>query len=311
MTKAIQTVEQLDQLLSEPTEPVVEIMGRLPGDIILLGAAGKIGPSLARMARRASDLAGVHRRVIGVSRFSAPEEQARLQAYGVETIRCDLLDEFAVAQLPPAPNVIYLAGLKFGSAADAARTWAMNTFLPGNVCRKYRASRIVAFSTGAVYGLTPRAGGGSREKDSPQPVGEYAMSCLGRERMFEYFSGAWNIPVALIRLFYACELRYGVLVDLAHKILTGDPIDLAMGCFNIIWQGDSNAMTLLAFDQVASPPFVLNVTGLEMLSVREVSVTMGRLLGKTPQFHGAELETACLGNAALAQRLFGKPTVSA
>ena len=311
MTKVIQTVEQLDQLLSEPTEPVVEIMRRLPGDIILLGAAGKIGPSLARMARRASDLAGVHRRVIGVSRFSAPEEQARLQAHGVETVRCDLLDESAVAHLPPATNVIYLAGLKFGSAEDAARTWAMNTYLPGIVCRKYRARRMVAFSTGAVYGLTTRAGGGSNETDLPQPVGEYAMSCLGRERMFEYFSGAWNIPVALIRLFYACELRYGVLVDLAHKILTGDPIDLAMGWFNIIWQGDCNAMTLLAFDHVAAPPFVINITGPEMLGIRDVSATMGRLLGKAPKFRGAELETACLGNAAQAHRLFGQPGVSA
>ena len=176
MTKWSQTVEQLDQLLSEPSESVVQLMRRLPGDIILLGAAGKIGPSLARMARRASDLAGVHRRVIGVSRFSAPEEQARMQAHGVESIRCDLLDESAVAQLPPAPNVIYLAGLKFGSTEDAARTWAMNTYLPSIVCRKYRASRIIAFSTGAVYGLTTRAGGGSNETDLPRPLGEYAMS---------------------------------------------------------------------------------------------------------------------------------------
>ena len=311
MTKTIQTVEQLEELLSEPTEPVVELMRRLHGDIILLGAAGKIGPSLARMASRASDLAGVRRRIIGVSRFSAPEEQARFHAYGVETIRCDLLDESAVAQLPPAPNVIYLDGLKFGSTEDAARTWAMNAYLPSIVCRKYQASRIVAFSTGTVYGLATRASGGSRETDSPQPVGEYAMSCLGRERMFEYFSRAWTIPAALIRLFYACELRYGVLVDLAHKILSGDPIDLAMGSFNIIWQGDCNAMTLLAFDHVAAPPFVINVTGLEMLSTREVSVVMGRLLGEEPQFRGAELETACLGNAAPAHRLFGQPRVSA
>ena len=310
MTRTIQTVEQLEELLSEPTQPVVEIMRRLHGDILLLGAAGKIGPSLARMARRASDLAGVHRRVIAVSRFSAPEEEARFQAHGVETIRCDLLDESAVARLPPAPNVIYLAGLKFGSTEDAARTWAMNTHLPSIVCRKYRASRIVAFSTGAVYGLTSRAGGGSRETDSPQPVGEYAMSCLGRERMFEYFSRAWNIPVAQIRLFYACELRYGVLVDLAHKILAGEPIDLSMGCFNIIWQGDSNAMTLLAFDHVAAPPFVLNVTGPEILSVRDVSTTIGRLLGKTPEFRGAEMNTACLGNSTPAHRLFGPPGVS-
>ena len=311
MTKAIQTVEQLEALLSEPTEPVVEIMRRLQGDIILLGVAGKIGPSLARMARRASDMAGVRRRIIGVSRFSSPEDQAGLHSHGIETIRCDLLDESAVAQLPPAPNVIYLAGLKFGATDDAARTWAMNTHLPSIICRKYRSSRIVAFSSGTVYGLTPRAGGGSRETDSPQPVGEYAMSCLGRERMFEYFSRAWNIPVVIIRLFYACELRYGVLVDLAHKIFAGDSIDLAMGCFNIIWQGDCNAMTLLAFDRLATPPFVINVTGPEMLGIREVCATMGRFMGKTPKFHGTELETACLGNAAPALRLFGPPKVGA
>src|SRR5688572_26098565 len=161
MTKAVLSVEQLEELLSEPTEPVVELMRRLQGDIILLGAAGKIGPSLARMARRASDLAGVRRRIIGVSRFSAPEDQAGFHAHGIETIRCDLLDESAVAQLPAVPNVIYLAGLKFGATEDAARTWAMNTYLPSIVCRKYRASRIVAFSTGTVYGLVPRAGGGS------------------------------------------------------------------------------------------------------------------------------------------------------
>lgn len=311
MTKAIQTVEQLEELLSEPTEPVVELMRRLQGDILLLGAAGKIGPSLARMARRATDVAGVHRRIIGVSRFSHAEEQARFHAHGIETVRCDLLDESAAAQLPQAPNVIYLAGLKFGSTEDAAQTWGMNTYLPSIVCRTYQASRIVAFSTGTVYGLTPRTLGGSRETDAPQPVGEYAMSCLGRERMFEYFSRVWNIPVALIRLFYACELRYGVLVDLALKIVTGDPIDLSMGCFNILWQGDCNAMTLLAFDHVASPPFVLNLTGPEMLDVREVSLILGRLIGRTPQFRGAELETACLGNATPAYRLFGLPRVSA
>ena len=308
---AVQTVEQLEQLLSEPTEVVVEMMRRLQGDIILLGAAGKIGPSLARMARRASDLAGVSRRVIAASRFSHPNEQAKFQAHGIETIRCDLLDEAAVAQLPSAPNVIYLAGMKFGSAERTATTWAMNACLPAVVCRKYRAGRIVAFSTGAIYGLTKSAGGGSLETDSPQPVGEYAMSCLGRERVFEYFSRAWTVPVALIRLFYACELRYGVLVDLARMILAGDPIDLAMGCFNIIWQGDSNAMTLLAFDHLATPPFVINVTGPEILSIREVSEAIGHALGRRPKFRGTELETACLGNAALAHRLFGPPRVGA
>src|SRR5262245_46289323 len=169
MTKSIQSIEHLEEWLSEPTEPVVELMRRLQGDLILLGAAGKIGPSLARMARRASNLAGVRRRIIGVSRFSDLEEPARFHAHGIETIRCDLLDEAVVAQLPPAPNVIYLAGLKFGSTEDAARTWGMNTYLPSIVCRTYRASRIVAFSTGTVYGLTPRVTGGSRETDAPQP----------------------------------------------------------------------------------------------------------------------------------------------
>ena len=162
-----------------------------------------------------------------------------------------------------------------------------------------------------MYGLTKSAGGGSRETDAPQPVGEYASSCLGRERMFEYFSRSWEIPVALIRLFYACELRYGVLVDLAGKILAGEPIDLAMGSFNIIWQGDSNAMTLRAFERAASPPFLLNVTGPELLSTRQVSESIGRFLGKKPKFAGTELETACLGNAAEAYRLFGLPRVGA
>ena len=309
--KSIQSVEQLEERLSEPTEPVVESLRRLSGDILLLGAAGKIGPSLARMARRASDLAGSSRRVIAVSRFSHPDDEAAFQTRGIETIRCDLLDETAVARLPAAPNVIFLAGLKFGSSERAADTWAVNTYLPGVVCRKYRSSRFVAFSTGAVYGLTKSAGGGSRETDAPQPVGEYASSCLGRERMFEYFSRSWEIPVALIRLFYACELRYGVLVDLAGKILAGEPIDLAMGSFNIIWQGDSNAMTLRAFEQAASPPFLLNVTGPELLSTREVSESIGRFLGKKPKFAGTELETACLGNAAEAHRLFGLPQVGA
>src|ERR1041385_1333054 len=193
--KTIHTVEQLEDLLSEPTEPVVETMRRLSGDLLLLGVAGKIGPSLARMARRASELAGVSRRVIGVSRFSTPDEQAKLEAHGVETIRCDLLDPAAVGRLPSVANLIYLAGMKFGSTENASSTWAMNAYLPGVVCQKFRSSRVVAFSTGTVYGLAPLAGGGSRESDTPQPIGEYAMSCLGRERVFECFSRARNLPV--------------------------------------------------------------------------------------------------------------------
>jgi nucleoside-diphosphate-sugar epimerase len=310
-TQSIESTEQLEQLLSEPTEAVIETMRRLDGDIILVGVGGKIGPSLAEMAKRASDLAGVKRRVIGVSRFSTRGDEAKLNACGVETIRCDLLDEDAVARLPAVPNVVYLAGLKFGSSHQAASTWAMNSYLPVVICRKFRSSRIVAYSTGTVYGLTDRADEGSKETDRPQPVGEYAMSCLGRERMFEYFSRAWGIPVALIRLFYACEMRYGVLVDLAQKVLAGEPIDLAMGYFNIIWQGDNNAMTLLAFEHVASPPLVLNVTGPEVLGIREVAEAMGRRLGRKPEFRGTESATANLGNAANAHQLFGRPRISA
>jgi nucleoside-diphosphate-sugar epimerase len=310
-TMTIQSIEQLEDLLSEPTEAVVEMMRRVQGDIILLGAGGKIGPSLARMAKRASDLAGTKRRIIGVSRFSAPKQAANLDAHGIETVSCDLLDEGAIAQLPAAPNVIYLAGLKFGSSGNEAAMWAMNTWLPGVVCRKFRSSRIIAFSTGAVYGLSPVCANGSIETEEPAPLGEYAMSCLGRERMFEYFSRTWSTPIALIRLFYACEVRYGVLVDLARKLIASEPIDLEMGWFNIIWQGDNNAMTLLALEHAATPPFLLNITGPEILSVRETALTMGRMLGVEPQFTGLETATTCLGNASKSHRLFGTPRVAA
>jgi nucleoside-diphosphate-sugar epimerase len=308
--EAITTVDQLEDLLSEPTPEVVNMMRRLQGDILLLGVGGKIGPSLARMAKRASELAGTPRRVIGVSRFSDPAEIAKLHACGVETIRCDLLDESGVAALPDAPNIIYLAGLKFGSAGREAAAWAMNTYMPGAICRKFPASRIVAFSTGAVYGLAPVKGGGSREHDPLLPVGEYAMSCVGRERIFEYFSQKLLTPVALIRLFYAAEMRYGVLVDLAQKIAAGEPIDLGMGYFNVIWQGDANAMTLLALERAASPAVPINVTGLEMLSARRVAERLGQVIGEEPIFIGTEQNTACIGNAIQAHQWFGTPQVT-
>jgi nucleoside-diphosphate-sugar epimerase len=220
-----------------------------------------------------------------------------------------LLDEAQVVRLPDAPNVIYLAGFKFGSTTRASATWAMNTWLPGVVCARYRASRIVAYSTGNVYGLTNVAGGGSRETDPVHPVGEYAMSCLGRERMFEYFSERWQIPTAIIRLFYACEMRYGVLVDLAQKVAAGEAIDLTMGWFNIIWQGDNNAQTLLALEHTSVPPLVLNVTGPETLSIREVAEEIGRRLGRAPVFEGTERASSFLGNVQRTQELFGPPRI--
>jgi nucleoside-diphosphate-sugar epimerase len=310
-TSSIENLDQLERMLSEPTEQLVEMMRRIEGDIILLGVAGKIGPSLARMAKRASDLAGTTRRIIGVSRFSSAKEESTLKAGGIETVRCDLLDEAAVAKLPEAPNVIYLAGKKFGSSGDSSMTWAMNTWLPGVACQKYRSSRIVAYSTGNVYGAAEVANGGSRETDPTEPIGEYAMSCLGRERILQHFSQTLKIPMALIRLFYACEVRYGVLVDLARKVAEGEAIDLSVGYFNVIWQGDNNAQTLLALEHVATPPFVLNRTGPEILSVRAAAETLGERLGKRPIFTGRELETSFIGNARQARDLFGAPRVSA
>lgn len=292
----IRTEAELDAALSEPTPAVIETLARHPGDVVLLGAAGKMGPSLARMARRAADAVGDGRRVIAVSRFSSGGEDV-FRAHGVETIRCDLLDPDAVAELPDAPNVIAMTGRKFGSTGDAGATWAVNCYLPALVCRRYRGSRIVAFSTGNVYPLWPVTGHGPTEADAVGPVGEYAMTALGRERMFEFFSRRLGTPVALLRLNYACDLRYGVLVDLARKVLAGEPVDLAMGYFNTIWQGDANAMTLRAFDHTASPPRVFNMTGPEVLRVRDVCERFGRLFGVEPRFVGTEAATALLSDA--------------
>ncbi|MBI3876976.1 MAG: NAD-dependent epimerase/dehydratase family protein [Verrucomicrobia bacterium] len=284
-------------------------MRALKSDLLLLGVAGKMGPTLARMAKRASDAAGVKRRVIGVSRFSNAAEAEKLRAVGVETIQCDLLDEAAVNKLPDVPNVLFMAGMKFGATGNESLTWAMNVHVPSLVCRRFAHSRIVAFSTGNVYGLTPVARAGSVEADTPAPVGEYAMSCLGRERMFEHFSRAMHIPVALIRLNYAVELRYGVLVDLARKVWAGEPVPLAMGHFNCLWQGDANAMTLAAFAHTSMPPFVLNMTGPELLNVRAVCEGFAKRLNRRVTFTGSETATALLSNARKCFQLFGPPRV--
>ncbi len=298
MHQAIQNEEDLEDRLSEPTPGVIETLARLPGDILFLGVAGKMGPSLARMAKRASEAAGVRRRILGVARFSSGG-QSELEKHGIETIPCDLLDESAVARLPDAANLVFMTGRKFGSTGDEPLTWAMNSYLPGVICRRYRASRIVAFSTGNVYGLTSVTGGGARESDPPGPVGEYAMSALGRERLFQHFSRTLGIPTALIRLNYACDLRYGVLVDLAQQILAGQAIDLGMGYFNTLWQGDANAMTLRAFDFAASPAWIVNVTGPEVLSVRRVCEELALRLDRPVRFVGTESDAALLSDARI------------
>lgn len=306
-------VRQLEDGLSEPSQALVYAMSRLKGDIMVLGCGGKMGPSLARMAKRASDQAGMTRRVIGVSRFSSSEQQSELQKHGIETITCDLLNPTALEQLPNVENVVYLAGMKFGTSGNQSTTWQMNTVLPAFVCRKFSSSRIVAFSTGNIYGLVSRTKP-SVETDTPNPVGEYAMSCLGRERVFEHYCKQYQIPTAIIRLNYACDLRYGVLVDLAQKIFAGDPIDLSMGSFNTIWQGDVNDMALRSFQELDNTPigtpFVINITGPETLHVREVAEKLAERLRKKPQFTGSESGTALLSDASRAFQLFGEPIVS-
>jgi nucleoside-diphosphate-sugar epimerase len=308
---AIRDVRQLEELLSDPSPAAIDALRRVDGDLLLLGVAGKMGPTLARMARRAMDAAGLLHRVIGVSRFSSADQQRALEAHGIETIRCDLLDESALARLPEAPNVVFMAGRKFGSAGDEPLTWAMNTHLPALVCSRYRRSRIVAFSTGNVYGLTRRGRGGSREDDAPGPIGEYAMSCLGRERMFQYFSRAFQIPVAILRLNYAVEMRYGVLADLAGRVYRREPVDLTMGYFNVIWQADANAMALAALPHTSTPPLIVNVAGPEELSVRDVCTELARLQNTNVSFTGREAEDALLSDGSRGWALLGRPRVDA
>ena len=308
---SIRDLDDLEDALSEPSDGLLRSFELLKGDIIVLGVGGKMGPSLARMARRASDSVGTKRRVIGVSRFSSTALESQLNSWGIETIRCDLLDRAELFRLPDAPNVIYMAGMKFGSTGNESLTWAMNSFLPGLVSEKYSSSRIVAFSTGNVYGLSPVSQGGSREGDCVNPAGEYAMSCLGRERIFEHFSRANGTRMALIRLNYATEMRYGVLLDIATRVYNGQPVALSMGYLNAIWQADASAMSLQALEHVSSPPIVLNITGPELLSVRNVAEKYAQHFGKSARFEGAESHDALLSNAEKSFQLFGHPRVAA
>ncbi|HQK92059.1 MAG TPA: NAD-dependent epimerase/dehydratase family protein [Armatimonadota bacterium] len=305
------SIDQLEEALSEPSPGVVRTLAGLEGDILVLGVGGKMGPTLARMARRATDEAGRDRRIIGVSRFSDTALRSRLEYWGVQTIRADLLDRDALASLPDCPNVIYMPGMKFGATGQEALTWAMNTYLAGMVCERYRESRVVAFSTGNVYGMVPVASGGSREADELRPEGEYAMSCLGRERMVEHVSRAHGTRAVLLRLNYAHEMRYGVMVDLARKVVAQEPIDVTMGHFNALWQGDANAMALQALDLVSSPPEVLNLAGPETLSVRRVAEELGGLMDFAVTLVGTEQPDALLSDARRSHALFGYPRVTA
>jgi nucleoside-diphosphate-sugar epimerase len=307
---APKTEAELDQALARPSDAVVQALIDCPGDVAILGAGGKMGPTVARMTRRAVQLAGSSRRVLAISRFGVGPLADQLADDGIEVVRADLTDWASLASLPETPNVIFLAGQKFGTRSLPSTTWVTNTVVPALVADRYRSSRIVALSTGNVYPLTRAGYGGSREEDAPGPVGEYAWSCLGRERVLEHASRARGTPVSIIRLNYAVDLRYGVLVDLALKVASKTPIDLTMGYVNVIWQGDAAAQVIQALAHASVPPFVVNVAGPEVLRVRDVALEFGRRMGQEPVFVGEEAPDALLSNTMRAQSLWGPPSVS-
>jgi nucleoside-diphosphate-sugar epimerase len=310
VTHSVRSVEDLERRLSEPSESDREFMRNLRGDIVILGAGGKMGPSLAKLAKRAAIEAGVQKRIFAVSRFASDSARHELEAEEITVIARDLLNPADAQQLPECENVLYLAGRKFGSADRPDLTWAMNAIAPALAAYHYRQSRIVVFSTGNVYGLRDVASGGSRESDTVAPLGEYAQSCLARERIFEYHSIEYGTKCLLFRLNYAVDLRYGVLVDVARRVDSGQPVDLTVPAFNAIWQRDANSYALRALGLCTSPPRTLNVTGAETIRVRDAAEFFGAQFDKTCQFQGNEGSRALLSDASRCHELLGPPSVS-
>ena len=305
LPKTIADIAALDELLCRPSQALIDDLARIDGDIMILGVAGKMGPTLAGLAKAASP----GRRVVGVARFSDAGTRDWLQARGIETIACDLLDEAATNALPKMANIVFMAGRKFGAEGDLSLTWAMNAHVPALVAQAFRSSRIVAFSTGCVYPFVPVDGRGSDETMQPNPPGEYAQSCVGRERMFEYFSRKYSTPGRLFRLNYAIDMRYGVLHDIATKVITGKPIDVSLGHVNFIWQGDASAQALRCLAHCQTPTTPINVSGHEILAVRDLAARFGTLLGREPVIVGKEEPTAWLTDTSQAVKLFGLPVV--
>lgn len=306
LPETITDIAALDDLLCRPSQALIDDLAKVDGDIMILGVAGKMGPTLAGLAKAAVP----HRRVIGVARFSDANVKAWLQARGIETLNCDLLDEAAIKALPKAPNIVFMAGRKFGAEGDLSLTWAMNAHVPALVAQAFANSRIVAFSTGCVYPFVPVNGKGADENLAPDPPGEYAQSCVGRERMFEYFSRKFATPGRLFRLNYAIDMRYGVLHDIATKILASKPIDVSLGHVNFIWQGDASAQALRCLAHCDTPTSPINVSGHEILAVRDLAAKLGALLGRDPIIVGTEEPTAWLTDTSQAVRLFGLPIVN-
>lgn len=307
LAERISTADQLVDVLSTPTPEDIEFAGRLDGDVLVLGAAGKMGPTLVRRIASSLRSAGSIHQVHAVSRFSDSSARAEIESTGAKPIALNLMADGALAKLPDMANVIYMVGMKFGSTGNEPMTWAVNTFLPGRVARRFRDSRIVALSTGNVYGDVDVESGGSVEDDSLCPVGEYAQSCLGRERVFQHFAIENGTPTCLIRLNYAVEARYGVLLDVATKVFAGEPIGLDVGYVNVIWQGDANSACFRALDHCDSPANILNLTGKHRLSIRELANQFGTRFGVEPKFIGVEREQALLSNSSRCSTLLGEP----
>jgi nucleoside-diphosphate-sugar epimerase len=301
----ISDVAALDDLLCRPSQPLIDDLAKVDGDIMILGVAGKMGPTLAGLAKAALP----HRRVIGVARFSDASVKAWLEARGIESVNCDLLDETAIKALPKVQNIVFMAGRKFGAEGDLSLTWAMNAHVPALVAQAFPDSRIVAFSTGCVYPFVAVNGKGADENLAPDPPGEYAQSCVGRERMFEYFSRKFATPGRLFRLNYAIDMRYGVLHDIATKIAQKKPIDVSLGHVNFIWQGDASAQALRCLAHCNTPTSPINVSGHEILSVRDLAARLGALLDGDPIIVGIEQPTAWLTDTSQAVKLFGPPIV--
>jgi nucleoside-diphosphate-sugar epimerase len=305
LPETIFDIAALDELLCRPSQALIDDLQKVDGDIMILGVAGKMGPTLAGLAKSALP----QRRIIGVARFSDASVKAWLEARGIETINCDLLDEAAIKALPKTQNIVFMAGRKFGAEGDLSLTWAMNAHVPALVAQAFADSRIVAFSTGCVYPFVPVNGKGADESLAPDPPGEYAQSCVGRERMFEYFSRKFATPGRLFRLNYAIDMRYGVLHDIATKVLGGKPIDVSLGHVNFIWQGDASAQALRCLAHCDTPTSPINVSGHEILSVRDLAAKLGARLGREPIIVGKEEPTAWLTDTSRATKLFGLPIV--